>query len=767
METTRLNIGLLISELEDAYTRSVCEGAISASKELQANIFIFPGKYINANYNDVYRTRYDYQHNSVFDYAKTCKLDVLFVCMGTIASNIDMDEKIRFLKNFDGIPVISISERIPGFPFVTFDNMSGFKDGILHLIDVHGCRNIGFVSGPETSADANERLQAFCEVMKYKHLPLTDKQIVYGNFSEYSQEIVRELLANNKDLDAIVFANDMMASGAYEVFKEQGIKVGEDLAVIGFDNAPRATTMEPRLSTVKADALELGYRAIISFPDIISGRIQNLIIKSEFVIRDSCGCNKTKTLKLRLSQDDFSKDADSSAVLEKINVFLFGENSIQAGSERIKTKVAEYYFYVKKHMMSGELTDEKLDSMGKIMRGITRLRLTPYTNMDCVFALFECTYHLILQQVGEENKRKLTELFFEVLKDVAGYIKKRYDSKEDDAFWLNAIATTFTRDILNFATDDDRAYESIVDKLSQLYFKSAYICMMDQYIVRQKDDPTQIPQYMWIKVFLKDKAVHYVREDKQRVLVDGLINRLFEDHQERATVMVQLLFSMNEQYGLFISEIDEEHLNYVLPVTYQISSAVKTIDLLRSKEIITAQLEKSLEQIKETNAILDELSKSDPLTQIYNRRGFLTTAQHQMLHAEHIGQKAAVIFADMNNLKIVNDQFGHEEGDYSLKMLAEILKQAFPKGIIGRYGGDEFVAFTMMQENSSKEKIRDMITEITKQYNAATDKPYYFSMSVGVCEFYCKEDIRIQDVLDKADVDLYLEKKHKRNNILK
>ena len=137
-------------------------------------------------------------------------------------------------------------------------------------------------------------------------------------------------------------------------------------------------------------------------------------------------------------------------------------------------------------------------------------------------------------------------------------------------------------------------------------------------------------------------------------------------------------------------------MHYTTPISYQISSAVKTLELLKNKEDITAQLEKSLEQIKESNAILDEMSKSDELTQIYNRRGFLTTVQHQVMHPSNLDKQAIIIYADMNNLKVINDQFGHEEGDFSLKTLANILKDTFgDSGIVGRFGGDEFAAFTL------------------------------------------------------------------------
>lgn len=767
MSKKRLNIGFLISELEDAYTKSLCEGAVSAAKELDANLFVFPGKYLDADYKDIYRTKYDYQHNSVFDYAKTSKFDVLLVSMGTIASSVDMEAKKRFLDKFEGIPVISISAKVPGYPYVCFDNTSGFKDGIWHLIKEHDCKNIGFVSGPTTSEDACERLDAFREVMKTAGLPVLGKQIVYGNFSEYSQDIVKKLLTANPDLDAVVFANDMMAIGGYEVFKEQGIKVGEDIKVIGFDNAPHAATMEPGLSTVRADALELGYRSVISFPDIVAGRVKELTINSEFLARESCGCRGSVSSRVDLIKEDFMLDADSSEVLDRINSFLFGANSIQSGAGQIKTKVAEYYFYIKKLFTLNQLTRDHMNDLGKSMKNLCRMHLEPYTNIERIFKLFERVFHIVMAELSEEQRDQMTVVFFDMFKDAAQYTKKKYDSKEDDAFWLNAIATTFTRDILNFSIDDDRAYYSIVDKMSLLYFRSAYICLMDEYVIRKNGEETKIPDKLLLKAYLKDGAPYYVEEPDQVIQVDRLLNRLYDDMDERVTVLVHLLFSTNEQFGIFISDINEEHLNFVLPISYQISSSVKTIELLRNKEVITAQLEKSLAQIKESNAILDELSKSDELTQIYNRRGFLTTAQHKMLHPGSMGKEAVLIFADMNNLKIINDQFGHEEGDYSLKLIATILKETFADGIVGRLGGDEFVAFALVDYPKPTEVIRKKIGELTKSYNEGNDKPYYVSMSVGVCEFVCTEKSDIQDIMDKADVDLYIEKKHKRNNVMK
>lgn len=195
------------------------------------------------------------------------------------------------------------------------------------------------------------------------------------------------------------------------------------------------------------------------------------------------------------------------------------------------------------------------------------------------------------------------------------------------------------------------------------------------------------------------------------------------------------------------------------------------MNLVKEQQLIIEQLKEELEQIREKNILLSEIARSDELTRIYNRRGFLLAAENQIINPANRERKAVVIYADMNNLKVVNDQFGHEEGDYSLRMIATILKEAFEEnGIIGRLGGDEFGAFMLIDEVQSKKAarlIRERVDRITREKNERSKKPYFVSMSVGVCEFTCGESVDLQDLLDKADVDLYIEKKHKRSNILK
>lgn len=768
MGSKRLNIALLISELEDAFGRDLCEGANSAAKEIDANLFIFPGKYIDADYNDVYRTGYDYQFNSLFDYAKLNDIDVFVVSLGTIGANINAEKRLEFLMKFEK-PVIVIAAKTEGFPNVYFDNKTGLKAGIKHLIEEHGRKNIGFVSGPATSEDSKERLVAYREALKECGVSYNENYVVYGNFTEYSEEVVYSLMKQNPNLDAVVFANDMMAIGGYRVFKELGLDVGEDISVLGFDDSTCALTLEPNLSTIKADPVDLAYQAIVNVEAILNGDIEQIVIPSVPVIRASCGCRTRYVADFEMDQQKMFHPECREEVLAEIYEYLFGRNVNQPKTAKLKSSISEYHAFIAKYILSKDAQDREFVRLFHMMRNMLYMTLEPYTSMSKLTGLFESVYNMLRGMIEDErNLRLLSEIYYMIYADVVVYQNKVSVAKETEADLLNYIATTFTRDIMNFSIGDDRAYFSIMEKLSSLHYISAYLCLFPEKVIRRKYEPYEIPEDILLKTYLDRSEMGWLDTDEQKTKFNNLVTDLYCEREKRVTVIVNLLFSNLEQFGIFISEIEEGYLHNCVPIGYQMSAAVKTVELLKENSSMMEQLKKNIDEIKEKNQILDEISKSDELTQIYNRRGFQTMVQRKISHAGNRGKKAFVIYADMNNLKIINDRFGHEEGDYSLKLIAEILKEVFGKdSIVGRFGGDEFAAFTYASDEKTAKSIRKQVSEVTRQKNEGNGKPYYVSMSVGICEFECSRDLNLKDLMDKADVDLYIEKKHKRSNVLK
>ena len=137
--------------------------------------------------------------------------------------------------------------------------------------------------------------------------------------------------------------------------------------------------------------------------------------------------------------------------------------------------------------------------------------------------------------------------------------------------------------------------------------------------------------------------------------------------------MLLPLFSNEFLYGLVLCDLTENLFSNGEFLLNQMSSAAKMIHLLRANESIQVQLEESLGTLRRNNIELDTLSRYDPLTGILNRRGFFDAAE-KMVSERNPGESLLTVYADLNNLKIINDRYGHEEGDFSIRLTGQFLQ---------------------------------------------------------------------------------------------
>jgi len=182
--------------------------------------------------------------------------------------------------------------------------------------------------------------------------------------------------------------------------------------------------------------------------------------------------------------------------------------------------------------------------------------------------------------------------------------------------------------------------------------------------------------------------------------------------------------------------------------------------------MIQTNLRESLSEATSNNVILNKISKSDELTGVYNRRGFMENVVDSI--KKNCGKRAAIIYADMDKLKQINDIFGHDEGDYAIKKAAEILGLCMrTNDIIARFGGDEFAAFALIHENDFSTILYNRIEDACTDVNNSSDKPYNINISVGVCEFICSSDADLTTIMNEADKHLYENKRYKNVTALK
>jgi diguanylate cyclase (GGDEF)-like protein len=167
-----------------------------------------------------------------------------------------------------------------------------------------------------------------------------------------------------------------------------------------------------------------------------------------------------------------------------------------------------------------------------------------------------------------------------------------------------------------------------------------------------------------------------------------------------------------------------------------------------------------LEQAQDT---LRNLSLTDDLTGLYNRRGFFTLADQHLKSMRRAKRNGALIYVDMDGLKSINDIHGHEEGNNALREIAGVLTCTFRSSdIIGRIGGDEFV---ILETYDEREEARTSVTRLEdnlQKNNAEHGSVYELSLSIGVALIDINDDKSIDALLTQGDRLMYEAKRTKR-----
>jgi diguanylate cyclase (GGDEF)-like protein len=156
------------------------------------------------------------------------------------------------------------------------------------------------------------------------------------------------------------------------------------------------------------------------------------------------------------------------------------------------------------------------------------------------------------------------------------------------------------------------------------------------------------------------------------------------------------------------------------------------------------------------------LTLRDELTGIYNRRGFFALVEHQFNMAKRSKTGLFMLYADLDNLKIINDTLGHQEGDRALIETADILRNNFRQSdIIARIGGDEFVVFPVGTSADCVDIILGRLQKTLVAYNAGNNRGYLLSISAGISFYDPELPCTIDDLLAAADRSMYERKMNK------
>ena len=511
----RINIGLVVDDIDNYFTNQAAIGAEQAAKVLDANLLIFPGHYIGKTDSKYADKKYEYQYNSIFSLPTERNVDIIYILQGMICSRADIETQTRFLKMMPDVPIVCLFSDFEGYHSVTFDNRTGFVSMLDHLIEKHGVNDVGFVSGPITNRDARERLDLYKEVLKEHGIPYDARKVVYGDFSMASENVVEELFDANDNLDAIVFANDSMAVGGYNVCRKRGLVPGKDIKIAGFDDDIFAISLEPPLTTVEASSASLAYKAVLNAENYINGSaLKDMTVETHLVQRNSCGCDDFDTdfMCERLKIDGI--EIDSKVFALEVQKYLFNDY-VDSGSvyDALKGFLNAYTDLLKTTDKASAI--EVLD--GKFSE-LLQTELFILSTREKCFNVLQTLQSKAMKMLSDDKEQILIyEAFSKFYRRIAfsGILPANSARKRNER--LQGVINRQVGEVFLIENESEIPYEHLLGSLNGIGFKRSLLYLFQGNVKNQGEFNWMPPASILLKAMLDENGLRSLPEEQLRL----------------------------------------------------------------------------------------------------------------------------------------------------------------------------------------------------------------------------------------------------------
>lgn len=303
----------------------------------------------------------------------------------------------------------------------------------------------------------------------------------------------------------------------------------------------------------------------------------------------------------------------------------------------------------------------------------------------------------------------------------------------------------------------DEYFLSLVKILKQINVDSMLVCVYNKEIVLSPDDDFELPSKAEVLLHYNGpKQIEKIYYNTKKIKFnprEGMIPEEIGDLNPGNYFVFPLsLKDVNYGYILFKLPMNKY-------VVYEVFIKILGNALVHSY-VYSKQHEHQQELVLRSQTLNME-SRTDELTKLFNRRGFIDYAQ-RLLEVSNVAETpGSVFFFDLDGLKKINDTWGHKTGDVAIQTAAKVLKKAFREtDLVGRLSGDEFAVIAPGFTKSKEKQLRKRLKELNSEYSKKKELPFTVSVSMGVAE-YNSSNADLQQLLLLADKELYKEKKIK------
>jgi LacI family transcriptional regulator len=213
---------------------------------------------------------------------------------GVIVASFLMDDTIIDSLRQSKLPFMLIG-RHPAYEELSYldvDNRGGACQAVLHLLR-SGRRRVATITGPQNMIAGIHRYQGYLDALQDRDIPVASELVIESDFTDAGGYASMQRLLTHKP-DAVFVASDTMALAAIRAIQDWGLRIPNDVAVVGFDDIPQASRVTPALTTVRQPINRIGAVAAETLIDMIetgSSLPRQKVLPAELVIRDSCDAN--------------------------------------------------------------------------------------------------------------------------------------------------------------------------------------------------------------------------------------------------------------------------------------------------------------------------------------------------------------------------------------------------------------------------------------------------------------------------------------------
>lgn len=631
----RKKIGLLTALPERIHSRHTISGVLNQCEKYGYDLCVFGAM----GYPDSLMKSYKKGEDNIFDLADLNNLDGLIVDTAQLLVDPNgeiIDHLCKRLKEKTGFPAVALEVPIEGIPMISNRDEAVLREMCRHVIEVHGKIKICIITGHKGNESAEFRLKIFLDEI-YKHgLTVEQEHIIYGNFwYDSGDKLAEDLLSGAIAMpEAVICASDYMALGLISKLDGNGIKIPDDLIVIGFDATDEGSCNKITLSSYEANDANSAADAVDYIRSIIEPNAEISPYEADTAKRFnpamSCGC-----------EPDYLCSARSL----KNSLYLQSRN---------------------------------------------------YADPDTL-------NHIDI-----------------------GLLMESY------------VLESFTA-----SQTPEECMKKIYDNTYLLYpFKNFYLCLTENWLDIYQGRRQGYPDKMRVAVATSSVGDPSFYTEEESVLFDTslMIPKLWEETDEPSVYYFSPLHFDGNLLGYTVIRRDI-HDTYLLNLVHRnwMRFVNNALEMIRNKKR------------------LQMLSVRDELTGAYNRRG-MNAALEKMLSEADNSSSMLVCVIDMDALKIINDTYGHAEGDECIKLVSKAVTCIARKNeICVRAGGDEFYLIGVGKYAQAETQLRiNEFEEIMARIGQTGDKPYRVTASIGAAlRLIDDQQFNVAEIISEADAIMY------------